>query len=457
MKRISFCLILQLIFLLGCKKEQEINPQELSINDEFIKSIKVKGATEVKLDSTRRIIQVILPESFTDDLLDLDINPGDGMELEYPGDSALYIKNHIRYYFRATYPQDFKVYKTNVAFAKENWYTICVKHEGPLKAILTSELTLYPNGQDVAARADFKIISGLGSIPETPGGKTKAVPVLKDPAQNVTSSGYAGFNPGSLVISEGSKFLKSDRMLLSITLGDKTFQFPEIRQIKVSKTSAQIDWNRKLFRTITKGKTMRIHGGVFFPANQYRVQVSNDRLGAPRWYDAKFLDYGTLAFELPQDLPDDQYLFNIYEGNAVVGKSIEPVAADSVKASVGAVWSGFAECPIFQVFPTSHQPISLNKGQTLYAMPFPIIFEGQYGKPIDPNKPLPDLELKSGGQSLRLQPEVKADWCYADGSMYVYYGVYKVPAAAQPGKYEARFILDKNERSMPYWTQIEIR
>lgn len=459
MKKFFSCSLIVLIGLfLGCKKDKEVVPEVVLVDDSYIKSVTVNGARQVQLDTGKHIIQVILPETFTGNVLDLKFDLPETSELSVFTDSLLVQPNQIRFPYLGSSPLTFRVGKKKQSSPNEKHYTVFVKHEGRLTAKLLVAPIFYPDGNEISVNAEFKFLSGIGTIPETSISPSQASVTLSDPAKGLSENGDAHTELHYIAILKCAKFLKSENLRLSILYGDKKFDFPDIKQIKRASIMGQVEWNRKLFNTLTKGKTIQIQGGLFLPENRYQIELSNDRMTNARKFEATFINYSTLTFSLPNDLPDDQYLAQIYEGNTLIGKSAEPVASDSVKASVGSVWAEFAECPIFQILLGGYTTkIVLSKGQTFYAMPFPVTMEAQYGKPADPNKPLPALELKSGSETIRLSPSVKADWCYGDGSIYTYYGVFKVPANAAPGKYEARFISKDNTASMPYWSQIEIR
>ena len=459
MKNIFLYLSITVICLfLGCKKDKDITPDVVSIGDSFIKSISVNGAKELKLDQDKGIIQVVLPEGYAESKLNLKLDLPEGNKVELFPDGASSPANLIEYSFRGASPLLFTVTKKNAQTNNVKQYTVFVKHEGKLTANLVSEPVFYTSGGEILVNAEFVLTSGIGSVPETPNGPIEFTSSLIDVVHGQTSEGTGHAANNTIIIYQGSKFLKSDRLILSISYGDKKFEFPEIKQIKRSRIEGIINPYTKFLKTIPKNKLLEIDGGIFLPENNYKVEVSNDRMPNPRTFAATFASYGTLTFKLPDDLPDDHYLFNLYEGTTLISKFIEPVATDSAGRSVGAVWTEFAECPTLTFLEGKYAgKIVLNKGQTFYAMPLPGIMDGKYGGGMDPNKPLPALELRSGSETLRLQPAVKADWCYGDGGIFLYYGLFKIPTNASSGKYEARFVFKDNALSMPYWSQIEIR
>lgn len=450
-------LIVIICLFSGCKKDKEIVPDVVSVEDSFIKSISVIGAKELKLDPDKRIIQIVLPEGYTEPALDIKLDLPEDNKAEVFPDIALPQSNQIKYSFRGASPLLFTVTKKTPQSPVKQ-YTVFVKHEGQLSAKLVSEPVFYPSDSELLVNAEFVLTAGIGSIPETPTDPLGFISSLTDPVNGLTSPGSGVAANNTITIYRGSQFLKSNRLVLDISYGYKKFEFPEFKQIKRSRIEGIVNPYIKFIKTIPKDKVIEIGGGVFLPEKRYRMELSNDRMPGARAFDATFVSFGTLTFKLPGDLPDDHYLFQLYEENTLISKSIEPVSSDSVTKSVGTVWTEFTECPSIQMTVGLGTGKSvLSKGQTFYAMPLPAIMDGKYGGGIDPNKPLPALELKSGDETLRLQPTVKADWCYGDGGLYVYYGVFKVPANAPSGKYQVRFISKDNTASMPYWSHIEIR
>jgi hypothetical protein len=454
MKKLSFYLLLQIILLLpGCKKDKEVAPKVIEVKDKFLEAIKVNGAKEARLDTSTNTIQIVLPESFKDDILDIELSLAAGTELYIPQDLTRYTKNHVRYEFKAAYPETFIVQKTDPAKPGVKYYTVYVQHEGPLTAELKSEFSLTSSVNDIAGSVIFKFKSGIGSIPEVPDGKTVFAGSLTDPARNLTSVGecYESY----LNIPKITPFLESENAVLSISYNEKKFEFPGKQKINRIKPGVRTAPDYHLFRALPREQAI-FTGGVFLPSKHYKINVSNDRMTTPMVLEAKFRDYGSLAVNFPDNMPDDHYLFNIYEENDLIGKMLGTVSADSAKKSFCNIWTTFYECPTFDV-PYQTERVRLSKGQTFYAMPFPGILEWRYGAGVDKSKPLPDLELKSGDQVIVMKPAVRADWCYGDGTVYAYYGEYKMPANAPSGKYEARFIFAKNERSLPFWSLVEIQ
>ena len=297
----------------------------------------------------------------------------------------------------------------------------------------------------------------MGSIPDTPGG-TKAISFeLKDLA---TGQRAGGINhevfPFEFTVAPVSKFVSSSKMQLTMRYGEKTFQFPDISKLEKTATSGRVYWYDKHLKNLTYSKPVIVLGGAFLPEYQYQVALSNDRMATPRTINAKIKSFNQLVFDIPAEVPEDQYVINVYQGSDLAGISTEAISRDSLKLSVARIWTEHSDCPFNSVIFGNVGKTRLKQGQLLYAMPFPAITSYRFGDPIDPNKPLPSLQLKSGNTTILLKAKVQADQCYADGTRYLYYGAYQLPTEIASGKYEARFISDKNEASLPYWSLIEI-
>nr|WP_295927543.1 hypothetical protein [uncultured Dyadobacter sp.] len=450
--------------LSGCKKDPEILPGVIEVRDNYLKSIRVNGAKEATLDTTRNYIQVVLPADYTSDVLDLALELGNGMVLATPMDSTLAADNHVRYRFAGVPPVIFAVGRPAGSAGYEKRYTIFVRHEGELTAKLTSllhlssDMSTYADTSDLHAYGSFRAVSGLGSIPEVPGGSNTVSFELKDlsTGQRATGSNSEVF-PFELIVSPVSELMSSTQMRLTMRYGEKVFQFPDVAGFKRPGAWGKVYWYDKQWKNLTYDKRVTILGGVFLSDFQYQVTFSNDRMTNPRKINAKVRSYNQLFFDVPADLPEDQYVVSVYEDDKLIGLSTEAIAKDSLTMSVAGIWTEADECPIGRIVHGNIAKTSLKKGQTFYAMPFPGIAEPPRGKPVDTNKPLPDLQLKSNQGTILLKATAQADRCYADGSLYIYYGVYQVPANVASGRYEARFISDKGEASLAYWNLVEIQ
>lgn len=458
-----FVLSLVCLLLTGCKKDPEVLPETIQVGSQYIKSIQVIGAKEATLDTVNSYIQVVLPADYTGNVLDLAIDLADGMKLGIPADSALFVENHVRYSFMGTAPILFGISRIgNESYEKQ--YTVFVRHEGKLTAKLITPLQIFADNwsfadtSDLYAAGNFRAISGLGSIPDSPGGMKAISFELKDLATGQRAGGVNSESfPFEFQVVPVSKFLSSAKMQLTMRYGEKTFQFPEISKLEKTAPSARVYWYIKELKNLTYSKPVTVLGGPFLPEYQYQVTLSNDRMTTPRTINAKIKSFNQLVFDIPADIPEDQYVVNVYQGSELAGISTEAISRDSMKLSVARIWNEYNECPFNSIIFGNVEKTTLRKGQLLYAMPFPAITSYQSGSPADPNKPLPGLQLKSGNTTILLKGKVQADRCYADGTRFLYYGAYTLPTEMASGKYEVRFISDNNEISLPYWSLLEIQ
>jgi hypothetical protein len=456
MKKLSLFLFLQIILLLpGCKKDKDIiNPEMAKSNDQLIRSILVKGAKSVTLDTTQRNIQIVLPESFTSDIIDLELNVVNGADLVKPSYSTLYEGNHVRYYFKGMAPEEFAVSRPvkNAILARR--YRVFVIHEGPLAAEFTSEFATANSGSEfISGEIALRFKSGMGSYPAIPNEGSKLVATLENKGKkfNVASNYYGG----NLYFQEINPLLDTDDNEVSLVYGEKTFRFPTKQKIKKGRARIFFAYENLLFKAFPKGKTVSFSGGIFVGSKKYEVKIENDRMPSPLTFQAIPKHVGSLTLQFPESLPDDHYLASIYEDDSLIGKSPIVIAKDSLQRAIGQMWTQPAVGSSFSVV-FQNDPVKTAKGKVLYANLFPVMVEGT-NLPFDTTKVLPELELRNVGYSKSLKAVTKGDPSYGDGVFRLYYGAYTIPADVPTGKYEARFVFAKNERSLPFWSLVEIQ
>jgi hypothetical protein len=455
MKKLSLFLLLQIIVLLpGCKKDKDIiNPEMAKSNDQLIRSILVKGAKSVTLDTTQRNIQIVLPESFTSDIIDLELSVVKGAELVKPSYSTLYEGNHVRYYFKGAGPEEFTIAQQvkNNTFGRS--YRIFIIHEGPLTAEFTSEFAAANSGSEfISGEIAVRFESGMGSYPAIPTGGSKLIAALENKGKkfNVTSD-YRG---GNLYFEKINPLLDTDDNEVSLVYGEKTFRFPTKQKIKKGRAGIFFAYENLLFKAFPKGKTVSFNGGIFVGSKKYKVKIENDRIPSPLTFQAIPKHVGSLTLQFPESLPDDHYLASIYEEDSLIGKSPIVIAKDSLQRAIGQMWAqpvvGSSFSIVFQ-----NDPIKIAKGKILYSNLFPVMIEGT-NLPFDTTKVLPELELRNAGYRRSLKAVTQGDPSYGDGVFRLYYGAYTIPADVPTGKYEARLIHEKNQYSLPYWSLIEV-
>ena len=216
MKKVCFYLFAVMICCLaGCKKEKELDPDKTLKEDLFLRSIKVAGAREVTIDTARNYIQIVLPEEYTDDIIDLQVDAAPGAELVLDPWKTLYSAGHVKYHFRAAYPENFTMAIQSSSRTKS--YKVFVEHEGPLTAELTSDLDLQIGGPNTAAAtAKIRFKSGVGSVPERPDLQEQIVPFLKNSSKNANVKGSFDNGLGVIFFEDIYSLMEAEGTALSI-------------------------------------------------------------------------------------------------------------------------------------------------------------------------------------------------------------------------------------------------
>lgn len=453
----NFCIYMLIaipLFFIGCKKDKEIDPEQNLKGDLFLRSLKVGGATKVTIDTTRNFIQIVLPETFTSDIIDIELDLVKEANLEIPPWQSMFSPGHVKYYFRGLPPENFTLLRQTASGPHAKSYRVFVLHEGPLNARLESEIELSPSSPTTARGiGSIRFKSGIGSIPETPDDVRKVIPFLKNSSKNVNILG--SWDTGFISFEDILSLLNVEGTVVGLNYGDKTFEFPDIKRLDRGAVSVHFYYADRFFRIFRKEETTEFYGGIFLAPNKYSITLQNGRLTSPVVLSAQTLGINTLETKFPPSLADGQYLISFYEGSNLIQKLPIVVARDTTARAIGQMWVEDSENQSTHV-QFGSDPIVLLRGLQLLANPFPIIVD-HTAQPFDKTKKIPDLALKMNGKVTVLKAKVKEDPSYADRSLRLYIGAYRIPMDLQLGRYEASMILDNNEYSLPYWSLIEIR
>lgn len=454
MKKVCYFLFASMICLgAGCKKEKELDPEETLKENSFLRSIKVAGAREVTIDTARNYIQIILPEAYTNDIIDLQLNAAPGAELVLNSWTPLYSPGHVKYHFRATYPENFTI--TNKSNNQTKSYKVFVEQEGPLTAELLSDLDIRIGGANTATGvANIRFKSGVGSLPARPDASQQILPFLKNSSKNANVKGYFDNGLGQIYFEDIFSLMETEGTVLSIEYGEKAFSFPEKLKLKRGKVVLYVVQPDRLFRVFQTGKSITFDGGIFLNAQKYSLKLHNDASSPEVTLPATVTDLSTLKTQFPATIPDGQYKVSFFENTQLITEASIVIARDSTVKAIGQMWTGGPGLQWDEIWKSL--PIAISRGQELFANPFPAIIDAS-SKPFDDKKKIPDLALKLNGKVTVLKGAVKEDTKYADNSIRIYYGAYRIPADLPPGQYEARMVLDNKQYSLPYWSRVEIR
>jgi hypothetical protein len=418
----------------------------------FLKTVNVTEATKVTWDTLSNIIQVVLPEGYTEDIVYLNVSNYSGANVELNSWDELISAKRIGFRFKGGHPYVFSVSRRNDTNSSFRSYTVYVEHLGKLTAELLSPLEMqavYGESTSVIY-AGFKFTSGIGTIPERPGDTKNSIGVLSDVGKNISIKETAYSN--HVYFQNAQSIVASSQLSLSLTYGDKTFTFPNTYQ----PVRANVTATMHTFSFFAKNKEIEISGGYFINGINYRVKVENAFTKEPMWVNAKFKTPAILNFEIPGTVANGDYLFGIYEGEHLLTSTNFLVSEENVPIKgIGKIWTEKTEAPSGDILYKDSKRVSLNREQVFYADPKPWILGGYLGV-FDPNRKMPDLELKNNDRTIIIPSKTKGDMAYGDASIPLYYCEYKLPAEVSSGDYEARMVYENGEKSAPWWALIKV-
>lgn len=332
-------------------------------------------------------------------------------------------------------------------------YEIYVKHPGQLKAAIEtgSEFQLSSSG---GFELSCDLITGIGTVPDSPGAEAKLIPALIDGSTGKEIIGNTWLN--GIYFENAGQFEKSDQLSVVLRYGDKTFELVKNKKFLPARSFVYLFGDFPLFSAAPLNKEIPISGSGFSAKASYKVTVQSDFLTNPVTVPATFGDATSLKCTLPSGIPDGSYTVNVFENDTLVKSLVRVIARNEKEKAIGQIWLSQNEYFINGSTYFYARKIVAERGRAIYVNPFPAIL-GQMYAAFNPYQALPDLQLKNGGKTITLKPVVKADPSYADGSFKVYYGQYTIPADFTPGSYEARLSYPDKTESLPFWNKIEVR
>lgn len=445
-----FCLInIILIFLLFSCKKAEVDAFDR--DQDFLKDVRVEGAAKVEIDRETATIAITLPDTYTKDFVYLNLNLYDDAALVlYPQDQ-LNSPERVGFYYKGSPPFDFTILRDDKLGSVAKSYKVFVEHQGPLRALLTSEVFLEPISAEPYSNlyTSVRFESGVGTIPEKPGSVKRVVPKLMDFQSTISGTHDEGIK--RLVFLNVNAPSLTSAYSLELAYGEKKFTLPARQKLKRMPVLANSDNFDRKFLPLPKDKEILLGGGYFLSGEPYRIQLKN-ALQAPIWLDLKYNNPSQLSFQIPAIVKDGVYLVNLYEKDSLLNSGIYTITDDSNKKAITQMWTESVKCP----FGLALMPIgSIQRGQSLYINPFPLIL-GNYLDGFNENKALPNLKLKGDKNTVTIKARTRADMCYGNYSIPMYYGEYEIPSDMAPGAYEARLVYPDNVESLSYWDFIKV-
>ena len=423
----------------------------------WLKGVKVEGATEVVVDTVGKTVSITLPPSFTKDTLFLDLETYPGAAHEPRSWDKLSTPNRVGIsYFRGGGMIVFDVLRPNNGQPTGKSYGVYVDCTGSLTASLTSGLMLHPSREAPysSVQASLKLTSGIGTIPEKPGGTKRLTSKLIDLGSGRPVEGLYG-EPVATFFLENTKPLNlAAEYALELEYGEKKFVFPGRQKLERAARSAYPYEFNDLFKTLPRNQEILLSGGYFLSDLNYRVKVES-AFHPGLWLTAKYKNPSMLAFTLPSGTADGNYLISLYEGESLVQSFNFNVSSDAKAKGIRSISTETMSCPPCASRDVTLRNLSFQKGKPMFVSPFPAILGSFYGA-FDPNQKLPDLELKNAQGKVIIKAKTRADGSYADATIQLYFGEYTIPTNLASGDYEARLLYEDSKNTIPFWTLIKI-
>ena len=452
MMKYLICLSLTFLFFACHKAEDDVIEGKYGT----LKNIQVAGATKVAFDKQAGIIQVTLPESYTKEFVYLDLDLYEGAKLELHPWDRLNSPTRAGFYFRGSPPFYFTVTRGDELGSGAKTYIVYVEHLGPLHASLASEILLEPTRSEPYSYfhtfVDFE--SGVGTIPERPDNTKVVVPKILDSENKNVILGKYDDGIKQLVFFNKTALSLDSYYSLELEYGEKKFTFPNKRKLKRSAITSYLSDFNEMFQMVPKNKQVLLEGGYYLPDKNYTIKIEN-AFSNDVSLQAEYKNPSLLSFTVPEAIADGGYLASLYEEELLVKSFVFNITDDTDLKGIRKIATESLDCPSSALWYSTPRNLAFQKGQSMYVAPFPAI-SASYLAVFDEKKKLPDLELKNSRGRITLKAKTRADRCYADGTVLLYYGEYTIPANMAPGSYEARLVYPEGVNSMPFWTLINI-
>jgi hypothetical protein len=457
MKKLVLLLAVSMLLVLGCNRKDKNNPdplpEEIKITEltdpDFIQYIEVANSQKIVFDSALNAYIVTLAPNFVADEVNITFKfyPGAFLNTGHSGKAA----NLIEFTHKNHPPLTFQV---SSAAGKVNTYQLYVQVPGPLKAAIDPMFNFRYGPQDYCA-IPIELISGIGTIPESPGSEIKLAGLLKDDKTGKEIAG--GSTLSSLYFPNASNLSTSENISLTLKYGEKSLVLAENKKLTLQKSVVYMMGEFPLFKPLPLNKKTVIGGDGFSKKNNYTIKIESDFLPVAATLSAVFEDSARLSCTLPASLPNGSYIVSFFENDALINSIVSTISNEEGEKSIGQMWLTQSDYPVGGTLNYYFaRKIVLDKGRSLYASPFPAVLGTMYAG-LDPSKTLPDLQLKNAGRTVTLKASVKSDPSYADGSIRFYYGQYTPTPDIPAGLYEARLLYSDLTVSSPFWSKIEVR
>ena len=452
---LGFCLFL------SCRSKDVI-PITADFTDTLLlKTLSVKGVSDVKIDHVKGIIQVTLPESYSSEFIDLDFTLQKGGFLNlYDGQKAIPNVNTpenltYRFTYEGFHPLNINVQKL-FGFNSKDYVIYVNRINGKLQASLGRVDSVQYNFV-----TDFylDIISSIGTIPNKPDAKTFYVLLRKVGSLNADTISVYGSNnkfSGGFNLSKYTPF-ENDLFKIELVYNGEVIVVKENFKFIRRKSAIEVSYAGLL---ASINKNFELKGGIFVASSKYAIKLSNDYMNGSIELKAHVKDGNTLIIENNSVVKLGGYLVDVYENDVVLYHGV-------INVGDGGLTSAIRNFIKYNNFPLGIMPPAaastkkeqLMAGDSLLILPVDAVFFGN-SRPISAEeldtKIAPKLKLTMLSKEIFLNPTKKVyGWAIAGAS--VLYFQYTLPKSTESGFYEAQLVYPDGRESLKYWNKIEIK
>ena len=454
------------ILTLSCRPKEEVmipvkenieveNPSKIN----YLKTIKVEGASEVVVDDSLGTIQVKLPADYSSTSISVSLVFHTNAYLrQINGFTGTQFKpdSSTQSTFKVRYAGDFPIeFVTQILSSSNNKsYKIYIEHLG--KPIVKITFSNYDISNYFSPYFQLDVLSGIGTIPSNPQNSIRYSGLFRKTNAS---------NPDTCAIGVGLFAYFNAKLDKYIPFENQLFTFDIVKGNQRETVKEDISFVRgktyslgNRYRTNdSKNITINAFGGYFSLLDKYTIKLSNDFSSTILEVDGKVdkKNYKNLVVEFPSSFPKGSYLFDLYEnGNNVSNKGMVSVSNNPSEKSILKLWKKREAPDNYNNLIETSETIKMefSRGDTLNIMPLPTIIYST----ILQKENMPKLKLMANSEVIELQPtSIRIWWSLAATSFHGFY--YIIPKDLKLGLYEVQLIYPNGEESLKYWNKIGIK
>jgi hypothetical protein len=447
MKIKSYYLFALLLILAGCDRKRSPEPSP-SLETPFIRKATVAGAKEVVIDHVNRTIQIVLPQTFTSDVVGMHMDLVDGVNVTSGGFAVT--EPIFTFAFKGSGPISMHI--NNNYSANYHTYKIYVDLEGKINAGLNDDLYV---SEDGTCLTEIFFNTGIGTIPERPTESETVIATISDPKSNKQATGT--LDPYFFLFQDAYKLLPADQVNLTITHKGEKFVMPEKVKFDRWHVRALFDSISTWWSVMPKNKGLTIGGGCFLQYKKYRLKLENAPQAKVVWVPVTYAGPRKLNVEIPDNITDGNYHVGLYEDEQPIAKFVYNITNKTEEKGIQQIWTGIdGHLTGNTMDGGTSESIKLNAGKDIYVNPFPM-FIGTFDGPRVTVDKLPDLKITGSGFDYEIKPKLMEDRTFGDGALVLFYPSYTLPSDIKPGKYKIQLHYNDWGATAPFCKALEIK